>query len=279
MIKKLLKRNDYFPIFVLDSDLQGKESALDLISWCFSNGISTLSLFNFYEDLCMKAPLFHINNKWIWDFNYIQLSNIKMTQKRLFDICLAALLTPFALAMSLFIAIIIKTESRGPILFTQERKGAKDRVFKVYKFRTMAPHAEDSTKWPHIEEDLITRFGKFLRWTGLDEIPQLINIYKGEMSFVGARPARTFVAEMHVKSIPFFTVSYLLPPGITGWSQIHQGADSGYDTILERVKYNLYYVKHYSIFLDIYIFLKSIKLFFSFKKPPPTQSEVSEKTE
>jgi lipopolysaccharide/colanic/teichoic acid biosynthesis glycosyltransferase len=97
------------------------------------------------------------------------------------------------------------------------------------------------------------------------------------MSFVGARPARTLVASKHEKKIPFFAITYSMPPGISGWAQIHQGTDSGYDTILERVKYNLYYVKHYSIFFDLYIFLKSIKLFFSLKKPAPTQSEVQEK--
>lgn len=276
-IKKIITRKEFLPVVVIDQYMQNREAVINLIPWCFSNSISVTNLFSFYEELCKKIALFYINDDWIWDFHYFSQTKLTLFRKRLFDIFVAILLTPFAILLSVFISLAIKIESRGPVLFRQERKGARERIFKAFKFRTMIPHEDDSAQWPHIEKDLITRLGKFLRWTGLDEIPQLINIYKGEMSFVGARPARTQVASEHEKRIPFFAISHSMPPGISGWAQIHQGTDSGYDTILERVKYNLYYVKHYSIFLDIYIFLKSIKLFFSFKKPPPTQSKVSEK--
>ncbi len=141
----------------------------------------------------------------------------------------------------------------------------------------MLHHSDDSEHWPKVEVDLITRFGHFLRKTGLDEIPQLINILKGEMSFVGPRPARPKVAEMHCKNIPFFATTHSVPPGLTGWAQLHQGTDSGYNTILEKVRYNLYYLRHYSIWMDLYIIMKTVKMALNSDKPAATLRKKKQK--
>ena len=196
--------------------------------------------------------------------------------KRLFDIIVSLLSLIAFSPIFLLISFLIKCEDSGSVFYGGLRVGKDGVQFKMFKFRTMMLHPDDSEQWPKVELDLVTRFGDVLRKTGLDEIPQLINILRGEMSFVGPRPARPKVAEMHCRNIPFFALTHSVMPGITGWAQLRQGQDSGYDTILERIKYNAYYIKHYSILLDLYIILKTAKMAFKIKKPESTQAKVKQ---
>ena len=273
-LKALISNKKYTPIIVADQTGSKDDLVSEILVLCYDNQVPVFSCFDFYEAICKKALIFESDGKWFWDFSYLRYSMTKVMTKRSFDMILALFLLPLVIVPGLLIAFLIKIESKGPILFVQERLGLRRKIFKMLKFRTMIVHPDDSEQWPKVELDLVTRFGHFLRKTGLDEVPQLINILKSEMSFVGPRPARPKVAEMHCSNIPFFALTHSVMPGITGWAQLHQGQDSGYDTILERIKYNAYYMKHYSILLDLYIILKTAKMVFKIKKPESTQTKV-----
>jgi len=225
--------------------------------------VNFTSLPNFYEEVIGKVPVSAINQSWF-------LENLNEADKKSFDLLKKLFdfgFAFFALAISAifwpFIAILIKLESRGPIFIRMERCGQNGQPFKMYKFRSM--REENNTRTPTIANDpRITKFGKFLRNTRLDEIPQLINILRGEMSFVGPRPERPEIAVELEKEIPFYRERELVKPGVTGWDQIsgEYHSPSPADT-LKKMQYDLFYIKNRSLYLDFSIILKTIATVFS----------------
>jgi lipopolysaccharide/colanic/teichoic acid biosynthesis glycosyltransferase len=162
----------------------------------------------------------------------------------------------------LFLGIAIKLDSRGPIFFRQKRVGERGRVFTLFKFRTMVDNAEGLTGpiWASEEDRRITPVGRWLRKSRLDEFPQLINVFKGEMSFIGPRPERPhFVEKLQVK-IPYYAQRHTIKPGITGWAQVRYRYGATIEDAEEKLQYDLYYVKNMSIFLDLLILLSSIQV-------------------
>ena len=170
-----------------------------------------------------------------------------------------------AIFLTPFIALIIKLESPGPVIFRQIRTGKNGKDFLAMKFRSMVQDAEkNGAQWAVKNDARITKFGKFMRKTRLDEIPQLLNILRGEMSFVGPRPERPEFVKTLSEKIPFYRERLLVKPGLTGWAQLLGPAYGGSEAeSLEKVKYDLYYIKNRSILLDISIILKTIKLVFT----------------
>ena len=178
--------------------------------------------------------------------------------KRIFDLVLAMLMIPVALLLAGPIALAIKQTSPGPVLFRQARMGWRGKTFVIFKFRTMRTDHEGQGFTISKDEERITSVGKFLRKTRLDEIPQLINIIKGEMSWIGPRPESLELAKWYCRDVPLFRIRHLVRPGISGWAQVNQGYAAGVEDVTVKVRYDLYYIKHLSLWLDITILLKTI---------------------
>ena len=178
--------------------------------------------------------------------------------KRIFDLVLAMLMLPAALLLAGPIALAIKQTSPGPVLFRQARMGWRGKTFVIFKFRTMRTDHEGQGFTISKDEERITSVGKFLRKTRLDEIPQLINIIKGEMSWIGPRPESLELAKWYCRDVPLFRIRHLVRPGISGWAQVNQGYAAGVEDVTVKVRYDLYYIKHLSLWLDITILLKTI---------------------
>lgn len=180
--------------------------------------------------------------------------------KRLSDIGIVILLSPLWVLISLGVAALIKLFMGGPVIFSQERYGLDGKIFKVYKFRTMVVDANKNKKAETIENDpRITRLGKFLRKVRLDEFPQFWNILKGDMSLIGPRPEWVYTAEKFKKEIPIYYIRTSVRPGITGWAQVMQGHTTGLEGNMEKLRYDLFYVKYFSFWLDVKIVLKTIQ--------------------
>ncbi len=169
----------------------------------------------------------------------------------------------FALFMPLFfmIALAIKIESSGSIFYSQQRTGKNGRPFRIYKFRSMIQDAEKQSGpvWAQKKDPRITRMGNFMRITRIDEVPQLINIFKGDMSFVGPRPERPFFVDSFKQQIPFYINRLKIKPGVTGWAQVKWGYDETIEDVKEKLNYDLYYVDNYSLWFDIKILILTIK--------------------
>lgn len=243
---------------VVTDDFGESEKVRAALFSCLAFNLTFFDYPAFYELLTGKVPVEAIGPSWFLDnlrggeknyFNFI---------KRIIDLSGAIIILIISFIFWPLIALIIKLESRGPIFFTQARLGKNEEIFKMIKFRTMRTENNDGA--PTAEGDTrVTRFGSFLRKSRLDEIPQVLNIIKSEMSFIGPRPERPeIVAELEHK-IPFYKTRLLIKPGITGWDQIsgHYHSPSLEDT-LEKLQYDLFYLKHRSFYLDLTITLKTV---------------------
>ncbi|RLA82151.1 MAG: hypothetical protein DRG31_07810 [Deltaproteobacteria bacterium] len=179
--------------------------------------------------------------------------------KRIFDVVAASLGLAFLLPLFPIIAFAIYLDSPGPIFYTQLRVGRGGRLFRLYKFRSMVPDAEkEKPVWAREGDPRVTRVGRILRRTHLDEFPQLINILKGDMSAVGPRPERPEFVEELSKEIPFFRVRHAVKPGMAGWGLVKYGYASSKEDSLYKLQYDLYYIKHWSLWLDVVILLKTV---------------------
>jgi exopolysaccharide biosynthesis polyprenyl glycosylphosphotransferase len=179
------------------------------------------------------------------------------------ELVVAALLMAVAAPLMLLVAVVVRVDSPGAVLYRQERVGEKGRVFPLYKFRTMRPDAEAATGpvWASTGGDpRITRVGRLLRKTRLDELPQLLNVLRGEMAFVGPRPERPHFVENLRKVIPYYEERHSVKPGITGWAQIKFGYGSTIEDAEEKLQYDLYYIKHMSLIFDLGIVVDTLKV-------------------
>ena len=190
-----------------------------------------------------------------------------MPFKRLLDISGALLLLPFCLIGFAFIALLIKLDSPGRVFFIQERVGFRGETFRMIKFRTMRQRDPDEeaqagreAAMTRSDDDRITRLGRFLRKSRIDEVPQIFNILKGEMSFVGPRPEARSLAEWYEEELPFYSYRHIVRPGITGWAQVNQGHVTDVSDVLGKVRFDFYYIKNISLWLDLLVALKTIRV-------------------
>ena len=157
-----------------------------------------------------------------------------------------------------FIIIVNLISNKGSLFYTQERVGLNGEVFKIFKFRTMGKNAEkDGAVFSTCNDVRVTPFGKFMRKTRIDEFPQFINILKGEMSIIGPRPERPFFVEQIANKMPFYTTRHIIKPGLTGWAQVNYRYGETLEDSLVKLQYDLYYIKHRSVFIDINIILRT----------------------
>ncbi len=180
--------------------------------------------------------------------------------KRLIDITISSLILLVSLPLWPIIALFIKINSKGPVFYTQERVGKNESVFSLFKFRSMIDKAEkDGAAWADENDKRITFVGKMLRKLHLDELPQLLNVIKGEMSLVGPRPERPEFVEELKKKIPYYSLRHFMKPGLTGWAQVNYAYASSLKDSREKLEYDLYYISHMNLLLDARILLKTAK--------------------
>ena len=179
--------------------------------------------------------------------------------KRLVDTLAALILLPVIFPILLVTALLIKLDSKGNIFYNQQRMGFRGKPFKMYKFRSMRSDIEGKGFTEGEEDPRITRVGKVIRKFRIDELPQIINVIKGDMSWIGPRPESLELSKWYVKDVPFFSYRHTVRPGISGWAQVNQGYAAEVEGMTEKLQYDFYYIKHFSLWLDILIVVKTIK--------------------
>ncbi|HEX4347666.1 MAG TPA: TIGR03013 family XrtA/PEP-CTERM system glycosyltransferase [Vicinamibacterales bacterium] len=186
--------------------------------------------------------------------------------KRTVDVLLAAVGIALSAPLVLATAMAVRLDSPGPVLYRQERVGEGGRTFTLCKFRSMRTDAETGTPiWATDHDDRVTRIGRFIRLTRLDELPQLWNVLRGDMSFVGPRPERAFFVAQLAEAIPFYTERHVVKPGVTGWAQVKYRYGSTVEDAMEKLRYDLYYIKHQSVLFDLSIVVDTVKVIVSAK--------------
>ncbi|MDO8495073.1 MAG: sugar transferase [bacterium] len=229
-----------------------------------SKKINFYPLSNFYEKISNKILLANIDQVWFLENLSEGTKRFYEIAKRTADIVFALVLGVVTLILTPFIALAIRSTSRGPIFFRQTRIGQLGENFSIIKFRTMIPDAEKDSGavWAQENDPRITKIGSFLRRSRLDELPQLWNILKGEMSFVGPRAERPEFHDELKNGIPFYEERYLIKPGLTGWAQTQYRYGASIKDTAEKLQYDLFYIKHRSLALDLSIILKTANIVF-----------------
>ena len=225
-------------------------------------GIPIEDCHSFYERLVSKIAVTDLPPEWIALSEGFRRDRLILAAKRAIDVVVSFLGLIFSTPLILLTAMAIKLESRGSVFYRQERVGQNDRRFVLYKFRSMAKDAEAKLGpvWASERDPRVTRVGAILRKIRIDEIPQMINVLKGEMSFVGPRPERAYFVERLKQNIPYYDLRHSVKPGITGWAQIsYRYGDSEQDAV-EKLQYDLYYIKHMSPIFDLQIIFESLKV-------------------
>ena len=220
---------------------------------------------DFYELITGKIPVASLEKNWFLE-NISQGRNVLFESfKRVEDIILAGTLGILTSPVTLILAIMIKLDSAGPILYSQQRTGKGGKTFMTHKFRSMRQDAESGGQavWAAKNDSRVTKIGRFMRRSRLDEIPQVINILNGEMSFVGPRPERPEFVKILNEQIPFYTERLLVKPGLTGWAQINFPYGDSVEDAMKKLQYDLFYIKNRSLALDLSIILKTINTVFN----------------
>lgn len=228
-----------------------------------SSKLNYLNFPSFYEELTKKIPIDFIDETWLLENISNKKNKLDSLIKIIFDVTFSMLGYSLCLFLFPIIAVIIKIDSKGPILYKQKRLGKNGRTFTIYKFRTMKMNAEiEGPQWAKVNDERITRIGKLLRNLYLDELPQFYNVLKGDCSIVGPRPERPeFVAQLK-EQIPFYEIRQCVKPGLTGWAQINFHSSATVEEAKEKFQYDLYYLKRRSLILDLSILLKTITVIF-----------------
>jgi exopolysaccharide biosynthesis polyprenyl glycosylphosphotransferase len=248
---------------VISEDIKKNKKILKQLLKAITLGINFVSPLDLYEKLFHKIPVEDINQKWFLENFSEGDKKVYDNIKRIMDIFLAFLFLLLTLPLWLIFAILIKIEDKGAVFYKQKRVGKLGKIFELIKFRSMIEEAEkDGPRWAEKEDKRVTKVGKFLRKTHLDELPQLINILKGEISFVGPRPERPEFVKILERKIPYYHLRHIIKPGFTGWAQIRFDYARSIEDSKEKLEYDLYYIKNRSLFLDLGILLKTIQLLF-----------------
>ena len=226
-----------------------------------NDGVRFDHLASVYEDYTGKIAVENLRPSWLIFSEGFSKSRSLAAVKRAGDVLLAAVGLLLAAPVMLAVAAAMKIFSPGPVFYHQERVGKDGKTFTIHKFRSMRTDAETHTGavWSRAGDPRVTPIGRFLRRTRLDEVPQLWNVLKGDMSVVGPRPERPeFVTDL-TKRIPFYGQRHVVRPGLTGWAQVRHDYGSSIDDALQKLQYELFYIKHMSIAFDLFIVLATIK--------------------
>lgn len=213
------------------------------------------------ESVRGQVDIDHFDSSDLTAAKSVRRAGVPRASKRLLDLVLAYSILIFLAPLLILTVIAIRLDSKGPILYRQTRVGLDGRPFRIFKFRSMRIDAEkDGAQWAKTNDDRVTRVGRFIRKVRIDEIPQALNIIANEMSFVGPRPERPEFVELLQQEIPNYQERHFVKPGLTGWAQVNFEYGDSIDDAREKLKYDLYYIKHFSVLLDIVIVLKTVRV-------------------
>ncbi len=261
-IQDIVQRNDVNQIIVAVKEQRGGNVPMDQLLSARIQGVPVMDLADFYEQTTGEVPIDSLKASWlVYGRGFVQ-HRTRIVTKRIFDLASSVFLLLLASPVMLITMIAIKLESRGPIIYRQERVGLAGRTFMCLKFRSMRTDAEKDgvAVWATKNDSRVTRVGAFIRKTRIDELPQLISVLKGEMSMVGPRPERpTFVAQLR-EQIPYYDIRHSVKPGVTGWAQVRYAYGASVEDALHKHQYDLYYVKNNSLFLDLLVLFETVSV-------------------
>jgi len=229
---------------------------------CRLNGIEVTDVARYFERVQGQVPIESLKVSWLIYGQGCRQNLLRAIVKRCFDLVVSATLIVVTLPIALLAAMLITLEGGGPVIYRQERVGYRGRTFTVLKLRSMANDAEKDGKaaWAATNDSRITRVGRLIRRMRVDELPQLLNVLKGEMSFVGPRPERPEFVAMLTEQIPFYAVRHSVKPGLTGWAQVRYSYGATVEQSIRKLEYDLYYVKNHTLLLDLFILLETVRV-------------------
>jgi sugar transferase (PEP-CTERM system associated) len=261
-LEEVVARHRVNEIVVAIKEQRGGVLPLRQLLECRISGIPVRSMAQFYERSHGEVPLDSLKASWlIFGGGFVQ-HPFRTAVKRAFDLVTCLLLFAVSWPFMLVAAVMIKLEDGGPVLFRQERVGYTGRSFTILKFRSMRVDAERDgiARWAAKDDSRITRVGRFLRKTRIDELPQLLNVLKGDMSLVGPRPERpSFVSDLE-SQVPFYDIRHSVKPGVTGWAQVRFSYGASIDDARRKLQFDLYYVKNHSLWLDLLVIFETIRV-------------------
>lgn len=241
---------------------EGDSLPMDELFECKLRGVAVIDALDFWEREAGLIDVAKPHALWLTFSAGFLLGSRRRRVKRLADVLISLAFLAFALPLCLLVALAIRLESPGPIFYRQERVGLNGRVFQVWKFRSMRTDAEvdGAPRWATAGDDRVTRVGRIIRLLRIDEIPQILNVLVGEMSFIGPRPERPFFVEQFRELIPHYDVRHRVAPGITGWAQVNYPYGDSVEDARRKLAYDLYYVKRSNLLLDFVILLQTIRV-------------------
>ncbi|HEY8669633.1 MAG TPA: TIGR03013 family XrtA/PEP-CTERM system glycosyltransferase, partial [Terriglobales bacterium] len=260
-LMELIQEHKVHRVIVAMADRRGTMPVMEMLHLRLS-GIKIEEATSWLEKISGRIEVDNLYPSWLIFADGFRFSAGFMLLRRMIAIAAAGALLLVVLPILPFVILAIKLDSRGPVVYRQKRVGLDGKVFYCYKFRTMRQDAEADTgaTWATDDDPRITKVGKFLRTTRLDEVPQLWCVVKGDMSFVGPRPERPEFVEMLAQEIPFYTVRNAVRPGITGWAQVRYKYGNTVADSKEKLQYDLYYIKNMSLGLDLMIMFQTVKI-------------------
>jgi sugar transferase (PEP-CTERM system associated) len=255
-----LRRHGISEIVVAASDAKGLPR--ELLLQCRIRGIPVLSETAFWEREAGRIIVDRPDLGWFLSDRGFRHSRGAALRKRLFDLVVATALLILTLPLMLIIALLVRRDSPGPALYRQERVGLGGRIFTMVKFRSMRMDAEAAgePRWAEQDDARITRIGKWIRYTRIDELPQLFNVLRGEMSLIGPRPERPYFVNQLNEVVPLYSTRHWVKPGMSGWAQVKGSYGASVDDAREKLEYDLYYVKHRSLAFDMLILLRTLRV-------------------
>jgi len=257
-ISQIIAKNKINTI-VIQTYLKKDRKIIKIFYQLLPSKIAIVDLITFYETIFQKLPLKELDESWFID-KITTRRHLYDAIKRLIDICLSLFLIIIFLPLILIIAILTKLSSRqGPVIYKQERIGVNNKPFTLYKFGTM--QVDEGPLWTTENDKRLTWFGKILRYSHLDEIPQLYNILKGDISFIGPRAERRELVELY-KQLPYYEIRHIIKPGLTGWAQLNYKPSASLEEAREKLQYDIYYIKNRSLVLDLLILLRTVRYLF-----------------
>ncbi len=263
-VEATARRYDIDEIVVAVRDRRACLPLTDLLA-CKLKGVKVVDLSTFLERESGRLEIDGLNPGWLVFSDGFQQSPYKRVLKRAFDVAASGAVLLLAWPIMLVTALLIHLEDQGPIFYRQERVGEDGHTFKLIKFRSMRIDAEGNgvPQWAKQNDDRVTRTGRIIRKIRVDELPQVFNVLKGEMSFVGPRPERPYFVNQLNRSVPYYACRHAVKPGITGWAQVRYPYGASVEDAVQKLQYDLYYVKNNSLFLDVIILFQTLRVLVS----------------
>lgn len=260
MLADIAKARRAEEVVVAVGERRGRLPVESLLS-CRLTGIAVTDYSSFLERETGKVDLDTMSPSWLIFSQGSMRGWAYRALKRLFDLAASIILVVVASPLLLAVPILIRLEGGGPVFYRQERVGLNGRPFMLTKFRSMRTDAEQNgPQWAQANDDRVTRIGRIIRKTRIDEIPQIINVLRGDMSFIGPRPERPVFVQELAEKIPYFSERHRVKPGISGWAQLHYPYGASIEDAKQKFQYDLYYIKNYSIFLDLLVLIQTVRV-------------------